>query len=76
MGRPAARIPPESVAAIIVNAKLAAQQMVKALSHSPAKVFVIHNDLKPQAGRDRERAAEDRELDRNGHHGYGGAATS
>lgn len=30
---------------IIVNEKLAAQQMLKTLSRSPAKVFVMHNDL-------------------------------
>jgi ABC-type sugar transport system substrate-binding protein len=33
---------------IIVNEKLAAEQMLKTLSRSPAKVFVMHNDLTPE----------------------------
>lgn len=44
---------------IIVNEKLAAQQMLTTLARSPAKVMVIHNDLTPgqrQAiGNERER---------------------
>ncbi len=35
--------PPDYV--IIVNEKMAAQQMLKVLARSPAKILVIHNDL-------------------------------
>ena len=35
--------PPDYV--VIVNEKMAAQQMLHALAHSPAKVLLIHNDL-------------------------------
>jgi ABC-type sugar transport system substrate-binding protein len=37
---------------IIVNEKLAAQQMLQTLSRSPAKVFVMHNDLTPEQRRE------------------------
>ncbi len=37
---------------IIVNEKLAAQQMLKTLARSPAKVFVMHNDLTPEQRRE------------------------
>ncbi|MBP0633567.1 MULTISPECIES: ABC transporter substrate-binding protein [unclassified Cupriavidus] len=35
--------PPDYV--IIVNEKMAAQQMLKVLAHSPSKILIIHNDL-------------------------------
>jgi len=37
---------------IIVNEKLAAPQMLKTLARSPAKVFVMHNDLTPEQRRE------------------------
>ena len=37
---------------IIVNEKLGAQQMLKTLARSPAKVFVMHNDLTPEQRRE------------------------
>jgi ABC-type sugar transport system substrate-binding protein len=37
---------------VIVNEKLAAQQMLKTLERSPAKVFLIHNDLTPEQRRE------------------------
>jgi ABC-type sugar transport system substrate-binding protein len=37
---------------IIVNEKLAAPQMLKTLARSPAKVFVMHNDLRPEQRRE------------------------
>jgi ABC-type sugar transport system substrate-binding protein len=44
---------------IIVNEKLAAQQMLRTFERSPAKVFLIHNDLTPEQrreiGNERER---------------------
>ena len=44
---------------IIVNEKLAAQQMLRTFEHSPAKVLLIHNDLTPEQrqdiGNERER---------------------
>ena len=44
---------------VIVNEKLAAQQMLRTLERSPAKVFLIHNDLTPEQrreiGNERER---------------------
>ncbi|WP_042878847.1 ABC transporter substrate-binding protein [Cupriavidus necator] len=48
--------PPDYV--VMVNEKMAAQQMLKTLARSPAKVLVIHNDLTPdqrrQIGNERE----------------------
>jgi ABC-type sugar transport system substrate-binding protein len=44
---------------VIVNEKLAAQQMLRTFERSPAKVFLIHNDLTPEQrreiGNERER---------------------
>jgi ABC-type sugar transport system substrate-binding protein len=37
---------------IIVNEKLAAEQMLKTLARSPAKVFLMHNDLTPEQRRE------------------------
>jgi ABC-type sugar transport system substrate-binding protein len=37
---------------VIVNEKAAAQQMLKTLERSPAKVFLIHNDLTPEQRRE------------------------
>ncbi|MBP0625159.1 ABC transporter substrate-binding protein [Cupriavidus consociatus] len=49
--------PPDYV--VIVNEKMAAQQMLISLARSPAKIFVIHNDLTPEqrrgVGNERER---------------------
>jgi ABC-type sugar transport system substrate-binding protein len=37
---------------VIVNEKMAAQQMLQMLAQSPAKVFLIHNDLTPEQRRE------------------------
>ena len=49
--------PPDYV--VIVNEKMAALQMLKTLEHSPAKIFIMHNDLtteqRKEIGNERER---------------------
>jgi ABC-type sugar transport system substrate-binding protein len=47
---------------VIVNEKMAADQMLVALAHSPAKVMLIHNDLTPGQ---RRRVGDERQSIRN-----------